>query len=177
MNLGAFTVAGLVYRRTGSEDLSAFAGLGRRSPILAMCMTAFMFSLVGLPPLAGFIAKVWVLVALINNGGWWWALVAVIGVNTIISLYYYMRIVRVMYLTPSDKPEVAANPLGVGVSIACAVLLFAMLVGWGPMTRMTTYYSGMRLSSANAVEPVSKPGPATAPKTSPTTAPTAMASE
>src|SRR5688572_24327467 len=177
MNLGAFMVAGLIYRQTGSEQIEDYAGLGRRAPILAACMTVFMFSFVGLPPFGGFVAKLNLMYVLGANGGWWWWLVAVIGVNTIISLYYYMRVVRVMYLTPSDKPLVAANPLGVGVSIACAVLLFAMLVGWGPMTRMTTYYSGMRLSSANAVEPVSKPGPATAPKTSPTTALTAMASE
>ena len=63
-----------------------------------------MFSLVGLPPFAGFVAKVNVMWVLGHNGGWWWALVAVIGVNTIVSLYYYVRVVKVMYLEPSDAP-------------------------------------------------------------------------
>src|SRR5205807_8393533 len=76
MNLGAFTVAGLIYRQTGSENINDYAGLGRRSWLLALCMTAFMFSLVGLPPLAGFMAKFNVMLALGDNGGWWWALVA-----------------------------------------------------------------------------------------------------
>src|SRR5256885_11254103 len=57
MNLGAFTVAGLVWRETGSESLEAFSGLGRRSPVLAIALGAFMFSLVGLPPLGGLAAK------------------------------------------------------------------------------------------------------------------------
>src|SRR5262245_41300479 len=104
MNLGAFTVAGLVWRETGSEHLDAFAGLGGRSPILAVCMAAFLFSLVGLPPLAGFTAKVYVLWVLIQNGGWWWALVAVIGINTVLSLYYYARVVKVMFLNTSNEP-------------------------------------------------------------------------
>jgi len=85
MNLGAFTVAGLIYAQTGSERIEDYGGLGRRSPVMAVCMGAFMFSLVGLPPFGGFVAKLNVMYALGNNGGWWWALVVVIGVNTIFS--------------------------------------------------------------------------------------------
>jgi NADH-quinone oxidoreductase subunit N len=159
MNLGAFTVAGLIYRQTGSEELGDYAALGRRAPILAACMTAFMFSFVGLPPFAGFIAKLNLMYVLADNGGWWWWLVAVIGVNTIFSLYYYLRVVKVMYLTPSDKAEISANPLGVGISISCAVLLLAMLIGWGPLGRLTTNYGRIRLTTSAPVETA----PATAP--------------
>jgi NADH-quinone oxidoreductase subunit N len=62
MNLGAFTVAGLVERQTGTDHLDQFAGLGTRNPKLAAAMTVFLLSLVGLPPLAGFAAK-WILLA------------------------------------------------------------------------------------------------------------------
>jgi len=143
MNLGAFTVAGLVWRETGSEDLSAFAGLGRRSPVLAGSMLLFLFSLIGLPPLAGFWAKVTVLWVLVQDGGWWWGLVAVIGVNTVLSLYYYARVMRVMYLTDSDAPAFSANPLGTAVGVACAAVLVAMFIGFGPLANLTRAYSDL----------------------------------
>jgi NADH-quinone oxidoreductase subunit N len=143
MNLGAFTVAALVWRETGSEDLSAFAGLGRRSPVLAACMLAFLFSLVGLPPLAGFWAKVNVLWVLVQDGGWWWALVAVIGVNTVLSLYYYARVMKVMYLSDGDAPAFNGSPLGTAISVACAAVLVAMFLGFGPLTNLTKAYGDL----------------------------------
>ena len=144
MNLGAFTVAGLVWRRTGGEDLADYRGLGRRSPVLAATMAAFMFSLVGLPPLAGFVAKVNVLWALILDGGWWWVLVAVIGVNTVLSLYYYLRVVKVMYLEDdADAPVFAGEPLGTAVSVVCAAVLVVMFFGFGPLMRLTGFYSDL----------------------------------
>ena len=162
MNLGAFTVAGLVWRQTGSEDIDAFAGLGRRSPVLALALSAFMFSLVGLPPLAGFVAKVNVLWVLIQDGGWWWALVAVIGANTVISLYYYLRVVKVMYLNDNDEPAFNANPLGTAISVACAAVLVLMFVGFNPLTNLTTAYSNLHPAvAATPRSPASRP--ATAP--------------
>lgn len=145
MNLGAFTVAGLIYRATGSETLDEYAGLGRRAPVLAVCMGAFMFSLVGLPPFAGFVAKLNVMYVLGANGGGWWALVAVIGVNTVFSLYYYLRVVKVMYLTNSDKPPVSVNPLGAAISVGCAVILFALLVGYQSAFELTKRFGQLYL--------------------------------
>ena len=90
MNLGAFTVAGagLRGRRAARTSTTTPASAAAR-PVLAACMTAVHVQPVGLPPFAGFVAKFNVLWVLGHNGGWWWALVAVIGVNTIFSLYYY----------------------------------------------------------------------------------------
>lgn len=147
MNLGAFTVAGLVYRATGSEEIADYAGMGRRNPILALCMAAFMFSLVGLPPFAGFVAKLNVMIVLAKAGSWFWALVAVIGVNTIISLYYYARVLRTMYLSDSEKPELAVNPLGLGLAMLCAVMLVLMLLAYNPLQKLTTDYAQLRLQS------------------------------
>jgi NADH-quinone oxidoreductase subunit N len=141
MNLGAFTVAGLVWRQTGSEDLSAFNGLGRRSPLLAACMFLFMISLIGLPPVAGFIAKLNVLLALINNGGWWWWLVIVIGANSVISAFYYFRVIKAMYVTPTDQPAFVPHPLGAALATVCAAALLLMFILTSPLSRMTQRYS------------------------------------
>lgn len=144
MNLGAFTVAGLVYRQTGSELVSEYSGLGRRSPVLAACMFCFMISLIGLPPFAGFVAKLNLLVVLINNGGWWWLLVAVIGVNTILSAFYYFRVIKAMYLRDNEGPAFVPNPLGSAIAICSAIMLVAMLVGYGPFTDLTKSFSHVK---------------------------------
>ena len=161
MNLGAFTVAGLIYRQTGSENIEDYAGMSRRVPVAAVCMALFMFSLIGLPPLAGFAAKfnlMWVLGA---NGGWWWALVAVIGLNTIFSLYYYVRVVKIMFLNPSDAPVVQVNPLGLGLAVACAAVLLLMFIGYNPLSQVTTNYSRMHLSTPSP-KPAAQPTTQTA---------------
>ena len=161
MNLGAFTVAALVARQSGTEDLSGYRGLGRRSPILAGCMTVFLLSLIGLPPLAGFWAKVNVLWVLIQNGGWWWVLVAVIGVNTIVSAFYYFRVIKPMFLESSDAPAFTPGPLGTGLGVACALVLVALFVGWNGLTRLSTYYSRFRPAEAAATpaRPTTQPAP------------------
>ena len=166
MNLGAFTVAGIVAKQAGTELIEDYKGFGRRSPVLGAAMAAFMFSLVGLPPFAGFIAKLNVMYVLGDNGGWWWWLVAVIGVNTIFSLYYYLRVVKVMYLDPakegSREVTVASNPLGAGLAATCAVILVLMLVGFGPMDTLTTAYGKLHLRPQIAENPQAAPTTQTA---------------
>jgi NADH-quinone oxidoreductase subunit N len=147
MNLGAFTVAGLVYRQTGSEDIRDYRGLGRRSPLLALCMFCCLVSLIGLPPFAGFVAKLNLLWVLFRSGGWWIVLIVVIGVNTILSAFYYFRVIRAMYLEPSDAPGFFPNPLGLAISGFCSVLLVLMLLGWSPLGRMTDYFSHLYLGN------------------------------
>lgn len=144
MNLGAFTVAALVFRATGSENLSAYAGLVRRSPFLALLMAAFMFSLIGLPPFAGFVAKLNLMWTLAENGGWWWALVAVIGVNTFISCYYYARVLKAMYFEQGED-ERPLNPQlgGITLALACAVMLVIMFLGFSPFSHMARNGSRM----------------------------------
>ena len=149
MNLGAFTVAALIYRQTGSENIQDYGAMWRRSPVAAVCLSACLFSLIGLPPFAGFVAKFNLMGVLGNNGGWWWSLVAVIGVNTIVSLYYYVRVIKIMYLDPSDAPAVSVNPLGLGLAVACAVMLFALFVGLGPLNKLTTEYAKIYRPASN----------------------------
>ena len=137
MNLGAFTAAGLILRATGSEELHSYKGMGRRAPLLAASMAVCLFSLVGLPPFAGFLAK-WNLMSRLGaNGGWWWALVVVIGVNTVFSLYYYARVIKAMYLENSDEPEIEVPSSGGGLALACAIMLVVLFVGFNWLDRIT----------------------------------------
>lgn len=121
MNLGAFGVVSMVYWATGSEDISAMNGLMRRSPVLAVMMVVFLFSLVGLPPMGGFMAKWYLLVPLWEAK--WKSLVIVAVFNTLISLYYYARIARAMIFTDDGKPPIQAPLVGQGLVTVCAVLV------------------------------------------------------
>jgi NADH-quinone oxidoreductase subunit N len=106
MNLGAFWVALLVVNSTGREDLDAFRGLAwRGGATVAVTLAIFLFSLAGLPPFAGFIGKLYVFAAGINGRLYW--LVVWGALNSVVSLYYYARIVKLMFLdqpAPEDGP-------------------------------------------------------------------------
>jgi NADH-quinone oxidoreductase subunit N len=141
MNLGAFAVAAMVYRATGSEELSAFSGLARRNPILAHSMFACMISLIGLPPFAGFVAKINVILVLMNNGGGWWILVGVIAINSIASAFYYFRVLRAMYLEPAVEPGFLGHPLGVALSAGSALVLVLMLILASPINTLSRHYA------------------------------------
>ncbi len=150
MNLGAFGVVAMVYWQTGRDDFDAFAGLMRKSPWLAVPMVICLVSLVGLPPFAGFIAKWWLLVALgeldsvypnSSLGGLGWFLVTVAVINTLISLYYYMRVVKVMALEDDDGPSYSSNAAGLAIVNGCAVILIVLLVLASPLKSMADRYA------------------------------------
>lgn len=101
MNLGAFYVVMLVANKTGSEDIDSYKGLGYRSPLVGVAMVIFFISLTGLPPTAGFIGKLYLFVALLD-AQWVW-LAAVGAINSVISLYYYVRVLRNMFLRDPEK--------------------------------------------------------------------------
>lgn len=138
MNLGAFFVVDMVERRTGGETLSHFRGLGRREVLLALMLVIFLFSLTGIPPFAGFIGKFLLFAALVKSKMF---ALAIIGIaNTVVSLYYYVRIIREMYI--SDAPEAAAepavvqtrlSPLAMAVSLVTVVPTLVLGLWWGPL--------------------------------------------
>ncbi len=104
MNLGAFAAVAFLRNVLESEEIDDYAGLVRRSPGLTVCMAIILFSLVGLPPLAGFAAKFTIFAAVYDAG---LLLLLAIGLlNTVLSLFYYLRVVKVMVLTPEpdDRP-------------------------------------------------------------------------
>ena len=101
MNLGAFYVVMLVANKTGSEDIHEYRGLGTRSPFIAVALAIFLVSLTGLPPTAGFIGKLYLFSALINHGWVWLAIVG--ALNSVIAVYYYIRVIRNMFLSFDDS--------------------------------------------------------------------------
>ncbi|MDD4889904.1 MAG: NADH-quinone oxidoreductase subunit N, partial [Phycisphaerae bacterium] len=141
MNLGAFSVAAIVADRTGSERVSAFAGLSRRAPLLAVCMGVLMLSLVGAPPMAGFVAKYQLFAALFFYRPMPLSWLVVIGlVNTLISLAYYMRVVRVMFLESSDLPTIQVSPVASAWVVALTAPVLVLLVVWQPLNRVAEYF-------------------------------------
>lgn len=118
--LGAFFVAALIGRQLGTDDIPDYAGLSRRAPVSALLMAVFMLSLTGLPPTSVFVGKFYVLAGAIDNGLLWLAIVGV--VNSIISLYYYMGVIRAMYIMPASSTVPLEEPAALQVAIGIAGL-------------------------------------------------------
>lgn len=135
MTLGSFLVVIALNNRLPSEDLSGYRGLGFREPWVAAAMFVFLISLVGLPPTAGFVAKLYLFKAVIEAGMWWLVLLAIF--NSVISLYYYMRIMKAMYFESGE----GSGTLGLArmhvvliVLLVVPTILFG--VAWGPVKQM-----------------------------------------
>jgi NADH-quinone oxidoreductase subunit N len=134
MNLGAFGVTALVIWETGSDKIEAFTGLARRAPWLAVPLIVCLMSLIGLPPFAGFLGKWWVLVALGSlKSTLGWILVFAAVVNTLISVYYYVRLVVQMALKDDGQPALRASAGGLTLVNGCAVALLALFVLASPL--------------------------------------------
>ncbi|HEV8353567.1 MAG TPA: NADH-quinone oxidoreductase subunit N [bacterium] len=118
--LGAFFVATLLGQQLGSDDIPAFAGVARRAPVPAFLMALFMLSLTGIPPTAVFFGKYYLLSAAIDNGLLWLAVVATI--NTVISLYYYVGVIRAMYIMPPASETPLEEPAALQVALGLAGL-------------------------------------------------------
>lgn len=130
-SLGAFGLIAL-FAREGIEanELSDFAGLANREPWLAFMMLLMMFSLAGIPPLVGFIAKVGILEALIQNHAVWLAVIAILF--SIVGVYYYIRVVKVMFFEEGDS-TLSKTPISRGTVIVMSVnALLVLLVGIFP---------------------------------------------
>ena len=164
MNVGAFGATALVAWQTGSDHLSSFTGLGRRAPWVALPMAVCLFSLVGLPPLGGFAAKWFLLVALGKSAAvqpWLWGLVTVAVLNTALSLYYYVRIIRQMYLTEDPALPPLNVPAGGLVMVnACAVILLLLGTLWfSPLGQRAAALAGSHFRSPVPTHAAASPSP------------------
>ncbi|MGA2513634.1 MAG: NADH-quinone oxidoreductase subunit N [Candidatus Limnocylindrales bacterium] len=111
MNMGAFAVVTALQRRPGvSSQISTFAGLGRRDPWLGALMALFLLSLTGIPPLAGFWAKAYVILAAVQAGGWLSALAVLAMLNAAAAAFYYLRVVVYMYMREPDGETAPSSP-------------------------------------------------------------------
>jgi NADH-quinone oxidoreductase subunit N len=127
--VGAFGVVSIVQDRAGGDSLSDFAGLSRRAPILSFCMMVFMLSLAGIPPLAGFFGKFYLFTAALkstpDNLGFLWLVVAAIALSAV-SLYYYLQVLKQIYVAPAGDKAAMQTP--VLSQVILALLALAVLV-------------------------------------------------
>jgi len=128
--LGAFGVVAVVERQSGGDRLSDFAGLGGRAPLLSFCMLVFMLSLAGIPPLAGFFGKFYLFASALNAGppdlGLLWLVAAALALSAV-SLYYYLQVLKQIYVVAPGQGTAAA-PAPVVSQVAVAVLALAVLL-------------------------------------------------
>ncbi|MBI3357242.1 MAG: NADH-quinone oxidoreductase subunit N [Nitrospirae bacterium] len=153
-NIGAFAVVIAVSHGIGSDEIEDYSGLNRRSPFLAFAMLLFLLSLAGVPPLAGFIGKLYIFVAAIKEG--LYALITVGLVNIVISMYYYLIVVKKMYINePIDpSPVPISGPMKAVVYVGLAGTL---LIGIYPqpfidwVVAATLMFSNFTAPSANVI--------------------------
>jgi NADH-quinone oxidoreductase subunit N len=141
MNLGAFLVIGMIANLTGDEDIESYRGLAWRGAVVpAGCLAVFLLSLAGLPPFAGFVGKFFLFAAVLKEGGAFVMLALVALMNSVVSLYYYAKIFKTMFL---DEPSPEAKAVSFATHdftllIPLTVLTVVFGIYFGPLLRYTT---------------------------------------
>jgi len=138
MNLGAFFVVLNISDRFGSEEVDSYDGLVFKAPFLAVCMGIFLLSLAGIPPTVGFIGKFYLFAALIKSGSGYYTLAIIGALNSVVSLYYYARVLRAMFVR--GEPAPASNPISKTPVVVIGMLAVpALLFGvyWAPLSDFT----------------------------------------
>lgn len=150
MNLGAFAIVAFLRNAMRSEEIADYAGLVKRAPGTVVCMCIILFSLIGLPPLAGFIGKFAIFAELVNsynvtvanNQPANYLMIALVigGINTAISLFYYLRVAKVMTIDeePRDRPPFAFSDVSLpGAFVWLVTLPTALLMlSWDSLSQM-----------------------------------------
>ena len=133
MNTGAFLFVALVENWGVGRRFEDYAGLGKQIPIAAVAMSVFMFSLAGLPPFGGFFSKYFLFAGAVSAGYWW--LAAAGAVNSALSLFYYSRVVKALWLEEPDQPtELTGTPTGLYAAVVVAAVgTLLLLPAFGPV--------------------------------------------
>ncbi|MCE3222746.1 MAG: nuoN [Nitrospira sp.] len=157
-NLGAFAVIMAISNAVGSDEIDDYSGLNRRSPFLAFAMLLFLLSLAGVPPLAGFIGKLYIFVAAIKEG--LYVLITVGLINIVISMYYYLIVVKKMYISePLDtSPIKTTGPLRAVIYVGLAGTL---VIGIYPQPFLDWAVAATLMFSHFMAPSASMPPPAT----------------
>ncbi len=147
--IGAFAVIVVVEQQTGSDDLSNFDGLSRRAPVLSFCLAIFILSLAGIPPLAGFFAKFYLFVTVLNappgSMGLLWLVVLAIAMSAV-ALYYYLRVLKRVYVA---APPVGAKEIRTPILSQILVVVLAtavVLLGCAPQLLLRWIEAAIRAS-------------------------------
>jgi len=125
-NLAAFGIVAIFERVVGSNDIAAYAGLSRRKPWLALAMLTAFLSLAGVPPFAGFVGKVWLFAAAVERGLIWLVVIGVL--NSIVGIYYYLVVLKVVYLYRSPETEREPLPITRPYAIGLTVLSLGIIL-------------------------------------------------
>ena len=134
MNLGAFFIVITVKNNTGGETFDDYQGLGWKMPVVGSLMTLFMLSLTGLPPTAGFVGKLYIFKTLVGAGSDFLWLVVAGGINSVISLYYYFHVVKVMFLGGERSDTLSYPPsLMFGLLVFTAIPSLLLGLYWNPL--------------------------------------------
>jgi len=137
-NLAAFGIVTVSSKTIGSDEISDYAGLSRRSPGLALALLVALLSLAGMPPFGGFIAKTLLFAAAVDSGLIWLAYVGVI--NAIVGVYYYLTVLKVVYLYRSENDDVPVHTTRPALIAIGLLSIGIILIGafFGPWVTWTT---------------------------------------
>jgi NADH-quinone oxidoreductase subunit N len=152
MNLGAFAIVAFLRNAMRSEEIADYAGLIRRAPGTVICFCLILFSLIGLPPLAGFIGKFAIFAELVNSynasvthgraANYLMVALVVGGINTAISLFYYLRVAKVMTIDEEarDRPPFAYSDVSLQGAYLWLITLptVLLILSWDGLSRMAT---------------------------------------
>jgi len=143
MNLGAFAVVVAVGKRLGSDSIESYAGLMKRSPFYAVALTVFFASLAGIPPTAGFLGKLFVFGSAVKIGVLGHPeLIVLVGLgvaNSVISVYYYFNVVRLMFFAPGESKPAIRGTVAVNTAVVVTlVLTLALLVFAKPVSEIAS---------------------------------------
>jgi NADH-quinone oxidoreductase subunit N len=150
MNLGVFAVIIAESRTTRAGELSSRDGMSEDAPGLAVAMAVFLFSLAGIPPLAGWFAKFAVFNVLVDADNWWgYSLAIVVAVNSVIALYYYANVARHMFMNPVHDGDVTPVRVPFALVAALAITVVAT-VALGVLPGAVTHFSDVTLVAASS---------------------------
>jgi len=126
--MGAFIVVMTFSANTGSDEIKDYAGLAQRSPLMASVLTVSLLSMAGIPPLAGFAGKFYLFSAIVNQGYLWLVIIGLL--MSMASVYYYLSVVKVMFMadSPSDSPIVV--PAGAKAALLISMIITVILGVW-----------------------------------------------
>tara|TARA_B100000686_G_scaffold305620_1_gene344258 strand:- start:1310 stop:1741 length:432 start_codon:yes stop_codon:yes gene_type:complete len=125
MNLGVFCCL-FAMRRNNQffDDLDDLSGLSKNHPIISLSLLILLFSLAGIPPMAGFFAKFYIFISVIEQSMYFLAIVGLI--STVISAFYYLKIIKIIYFDPPKEKYDQINYLGLKISLAISTLLILL---------------------------------------------------
>lgn len=130
-NLAAFGVASVISEKTGKENIDDYKGLYQTNPFLSWILALALFSLAGIPPTAGFFGKLFLITAGATKGNYWF--ITMVALNLIVSLYYYLRVVRAVFMDKNEQPieRIQGNrAVNFGLTICAAGIVLVGLVSW-----------------------------------------------